>query len=95
MGVCSLLVNPELVPDIVRNHWATENDLHGDLDVNFGQDGIQAKNLYCLANRVTPNKLALSLVEELQALNSGICKEMSPSRLLCKRLLTLRWQCSV
>lgn len=79
--ICSLPPDSELANDIawaIRNHWAIENNLHGALDVNFKQDGIQAKDSRYLTNRVALNKLALSLIEDyrFKLWNSGLCKEM-------------------
>ena len=47
----------------VRNHWGIENGLHHVLDVDFGQDTMQAKNANYVTNMTQLNKMALAIIE--------------------------------
>ena len=46
----------------VRRHWRIENNLHWELDVQYGQDRIQASDGNYLSNRSLLNKIALSVL---------------------------------
>lgn len=88
--ISSIPADPEKIEDIacaIRDHWAIENNLHGALDLNFKQDGIQAKNLRYLTNRVALNKLALSLLENyrFKLWNSSVYKEYPSIKALMQR----------
>ena len=57
---------PEIVRNVqraVRNHWGIENGLHHVLDVDFGQDAMQAKNANYVTNMTQLNKMALAIIE--------------------------------
>lgn len=47
----------------IRNHWGIENSLHHVLDVDFGQDAMQAKNANYVTNMTQLNKMALAIIE--------------------------------
>ena len=47
----------------IRNHWGIENGLHHVLDVDFGQDAMQAKNANYVNNMTRLNKMALAIIE--------------------------------
>lgn len=61
----------------VRGHWGIENKLHHVLDVDFGQDAMQAKNNNYIFNVTQITKLALAIIELVR--RRGI-KEGSMSR---------------
>lgn len=52
---------------LIRNHWGIENGLHHVLDVNLGQDWIQAKNASYITNRIRMNHLAFNFIKTYQA----------------------------
>ena len=57
---------PDIVRNVqraVRNHWGIENSLHHVLDVDFGQDAMQAKNVNYITNMTQLNKMALAVIE--------------------------------
>ena len=57
---------PSIVRNVqraIRNHWGIENGLHYVLDVDFGQDAMQAKNANYVANMTQLNKMALAIIE--------------------------------
>lgn len=57
---------PEVVRHLqraVRGHWGIENKLHHVLDVDFGQDAMQAKNNNYIFNVTQLTKLALAIIE--------------------------------
>lgn len=57
---------PDIVRNVeraVRNHWGIENSLHHVLDVDFGQDAMQAKNVNYVTNMTQLNKMALAVIE--------------------------------
>lgn len=47
----------------IRGHWGIENKLHHVLDVDFGQDAMQAKNNNFIFNCTQLTKLALAIIE--------------------------------
>ena len=51
---------------VIRNHWGIENSLHHVLDVNLGQDWIQAKNPTYVTNRIRMNHLAFNIIKTYQ-----------------------------
>ena len=57
---------PDIVRNVqraVRNHWGIENSRHNVLDVDFGQDAMQAKNVNYVTNMTQLNKMALAVIE--------------------------------
>jgi predicted transposase YbfD/YdcC len=57
------VTDAELCADIIRGHWAVENELHWHLDVNFLEDGIQIADRCAFRNFSLINKMALSLLK--------------------------------
>jgi predicted transposase YbfD/YdcC len=57
----SSLTDVELCADVIRGHWAVENQLHWHLDVNFLEDSTEIIDRYAFQNFSLLNKMALSL----------------------------------
>lgn len=90
--LCSL--SPDCA-DIVRNveravrqHWGIENNLHHVLDVDFGQDFMQAKNPNYITNVAQLLKFALSVVEIIRRkhIKEGRMKESVGVKEILRRL---------
>lgn len=50
---------------VTRAHWSVENSLHWSLDVTFGEDQSRARNDHAPANIALMNRLAKSLLEQI------------------------------
>lgn len=61
--ISSLDSNAELVNKSVRNHWAIENNLHWNLDVNFKEDGQLKRKGNSVENFNMMTKVALNLLD--------------------------------
>jgi predicted transposase YbfD/YdcC len=63
----SSLENPngETVADLVRGHWAVENQLHRHLDVTFSEDASRVRADNAAENLSILRKLALQLLKQL------------------------------
>jgi predicted transposase YbfD/YdcC len=57
--ITSLTATPESLADLVRNHWAIENNLHGTLDLFLGDDRCRHRDRVAAANRSFLRKLVL------------------------------------
>jgi predicted transposase YbfD/YdcC len=55
------LTDVELCADVIRGHWAIENQLHWHLDVNFLEDAIEMIDRAAFQNFSLLNKMALSV----------------------------------
>ena len=47
----------------LRNHWGIENNLHWQLDVNFGEDGNRVQKRNAAENLALLRRLTLSLLK--------------------------------
>ena len=47
----------------LRNHWGIENNLHGQLDVTFGEDGNRVQKRHAAENLALLRRLTLSLLK--------------------------------
>jgi predicted transposase YbfD/YdcC len=71
----------------VRSHWSIENQLHWQLDVNFGEDGSRARKDNSPLNLNVLHKTALSLLKAVDWGRIGLKKKMfiaalNPAKLL-------------
>jgi predicted transposase YbfD/YdcC len=57
----SSLTDVELCADVIRGHWAIENQLHWHLDVNFLEDATEIIDRVAFQNFSLLNKMALSV----------------------------------
>lgn len=57
----SSLTDVELCADVIRGHWAVENQLHWHLDVNFLEDSTEIIDRASFQNFSLLNKMALSI----------------------------------
>lgn len=57
--------SPEMVANLVRGHWAVENQLHRHLDVTFSEDASQVRANNAPENLSILRKLALQLLKRL------------------------------
>jgi len=57
----SSITDVELCADVIRGHWAVENQLHWHLDVNFLEDASEIIDRVAFQNFSLLNKMALSL----------------------------------
>jgi len=62
--ISSLTTTAEHANNIIRKHWAIENNLHWSLDVLFKEDDSLKKNGNSSANYNTILKLALAMIEK-------------------------------
>lgn len=88
---------------VIRNHWGIENGLHHVLDVNLGQDWIQAKNPTYVTNRIRMNHLAFNMIKTYQTVEkqekdnataipySQIQKKCSTPEKALKVLKAIQW----
>ena len=49
---------------LIRRHWAIENELHGVLDVSFGEDANRTQDRNASANLGMVRRTALSLLKQ-------------------------------
>lgn len=62
---------------IIRGHWSVENNLHWMLDVNFGEDGCQARKDNSPQNLTVLRKIALGLLRAAEAgKRVGVARKM-------------------
>ncbi len=61
----------------VRNHWAIENNLHWQLDVNFGEDAAQRRNVNIVKNFNIILKVCLRMIEKQEGKLSKKRKRMA------------------
>ena len=59
----SSVTDVELCADVIRGHWAVENQLHWHLDVNFLEDATEIIDRTAFQNFSLLNKMALSLLK--------------------------------
>jgi predicted transposase YbfD/YdcC len=57
------ITDVELCADVIRGHWAVENQLHWRLDVNFLEDSTEIIDRFAFQNFSLLNKMALSLLK--------------------------------
>lgn len=73
--------------DAVRRHWAIENQLHWQLDVNFGEDASRARKDHSPLNLNVLRKTALALLKEVDWGRIGLKKKMFIAALNPDKLL--------
>ena len=61
--ITSLEPDAKKIEAAVRSHWGVENELHWILDVSFGEDKSQKKNVNAVENFSIINRIALNLVK--------------------------------
>ncbi len=59
----SLGVDAVRLARAVRGHWSVENNLHGVMDVNFGEDQSRARSRHAGENLATLRRWALNLIK--------------------------------
>jgi predicted transposase YbfD/YdcC len=59
----SSLTDVELCADVIRGHWAVENQLHWMLDVDFLEDAMEIIDRAAFQNFSLLNKMALSILK--------------------------------
>ena len=62
--VTSLRATAKTIGQLVRRHWAIENELHWVLDVTFGEDAHRTQNKNAAANLGTIRRTAVSLLKQ-------------------------------
>jgi predicted transposase YbfD/YdcC len=60
--ITSLDANAERFNRVIRSHWAIENNLHRQLDVNFVEDASVVNTGYAAENLATFRRLALNML---------------------------------
>jgi predicted transposase YbfD/YdcC len=68
--------NAEMYGKAVRNHWSIENQLHWQLDVNFGEDDNRYTKRHGAQNLASVRRLALSLLRQHPDKGSIACKRL-------------------
>jgi predicted transposase YbfD/YdcC len=59
--------DPERLGEIIRRHWAIENELHWVLDMTFDEDHSRVRDRNSTMNLALLRKLALSLLKREQS----------------------------
>ncbi len=60
----------------MRDHWRIENNLHWQLDVQFGEDGNRVGRRHGAENLALVRRLALSLLQQHPDRRSLACKRL-------------------
>jgi predicted transposase YbfD/YdcC len=58
----SSITDPRRFEDVVRKHWAIENEEHWILDVQFGEDGCRARKDHAAENFAIVRRMALNIL---------------------------------
>jgi len=66
----------EMYGQALRNHWGIENNLHWQLDVNFGEDDNRFSQPHGAENLALVRRLALSLLQQHPDKASIACKRL-------------------
>jgi predicted transposase YbfD/YdcC len=64
--ICSLKGTAEELGNLIRRHWAIENELHWVLDVVFGEDANRTRDRNASANLGAARRLAVSLLKRIE-----------------------------
>ena len=60
--ISSLPPDPKRIAGAIPQHWGVENQLHGCLDVTFGDDQMRARTAYAGHNLAILKRLTLKLI---------------------------------
>jgi predicted transposase YbfD/YdcC len=85
--ISSLAPNADVLADIVRQHWKTENQQHWNLDVSFGEDGKRARDKNALANLAAVMRWTLSLLRQEKTVKTSIRRKRYLSALDTRYLI--------
>jgi predicted transposase YbfD/YdcC len=64
--ICSLQGTAEELGNLIRRHWAIENELHWVLDVVFGEDANRTRDRNASASLGAVRRLAVSLLKRVE-----------------------------
>jgi predicted transposase YbfD/YdcC len=64
--------HPKRLGEIVRSHWAVENNLHWVLDIAFDEDSNRTRKGYSAANLAVIRHIALNLIKNEKTSTVGI-----------------------
>ena len=67
--------HPKLLGEIVRSHWAVENNLHWVFDITFDEDSNRTRKGYSAANLAVIRHIALNLIKSDKTSKVGIKTE--------------------
>ncbi len=62
---------------VLRNHWGVENNLHWQLDINFGEDDSRIRERCAADNFGLLRRVALSLIKQHPDKMSVACKRLA------------------
>jgi len=62
---------------VLRNHWGIENNLHWQLDLNFGEDASRLQHRHGAENLALVRRMALGLLKRHPAKESVACKRLA------------------
>ena len=79
--ISSLPANAQRLNQIVRQHWAIENNLHWSLDVIFKEDSSLKKKDYSAQNFSLINKVALAMLEKDNSVKLSKPRKMAKAAL--------------
>jgi predicted transposase YbfD/YdcC len=69
--------NAKTYGKVLRNHWGVENNLHWQLDINFGEDDSRIRHRTAADNFAVLRRIALSLLKQHPAKLSIACKRLA------------------
>ena len=70
--VSSLELNPEEAAQIIRKHWAVENNLHWVLDVVFREDSLKVSDPDGAKHLALFNRVALNIIKQHQGFKDSL-----------------------
>ena len=79
--ISSLPANAQKLNQIVRQHWAIENNLHWSLDVIFKEDSSLKKKDYSAQNFSIINKVVLAILEKDNSVKLSKPRKMAKAAL--------------
>lgn len=79
--VLSKLISPRKLQEIVRAHWAIENQLHWSLDVVFDEDDARSRKNHAPENLAVIRRLALNLL-----------RAHNPDQSISRKMRRATWQ---
>ncbi len=79
--ISSLHADAKRLNEIVRQHWAVENNLHWSLDVIFKEDSSLKKTNYSAINFNIINKVALAILEKDNSIKASKPRKMAKAAL--------------
>jgi len=79
--ISSLHADAKRLNEIVRQHWAVENNLHWSLDVIFKEDSSLKKKDYSAINFNIINKVALAILEKDNSIKASKPRKMTKAAL--------------